>query len=38
MRHPVLKKLDVNVMYRPLVNVSGDYYDAIAIDADVPLR
>jgi len=30
---PVVGKLDLAVSYSPLVNVSGDYYDAIAIDA-----
>jgi serine phosphatase RsbU (regulator of sigma subunit) len=29
---PKPRKLDLAVFYRPLVNVSGDYYDAIAID------
>jgi serine phosphatase RsbU (regulator of sigma subunit) len=31
---PAPNKLDLSVFYRPLVNVSGDYYDAIPIDAD----
>jgi serine phosphatase RsbU (regulator of sigma subunit) len=31
---PSPKKLDLAVFYRPLVNVSGDYYDAIPIDED----
>jgi serine phosphatase RsbU (regulator of sigma subunit) len=31
---PTPKKLDLGVFYLPLVNVSGDYYDAIAIDED----
>jgi serine phosphatase RsbU (regulator of sigma subunit) len=31
---PARKKLDLAAYYRPLVNVSGDYYDAIAIDED----
>ncbi len=31
---PAPKKLDLAVFYRPLVNVSGDYYDAIPIDDD----
>jgi serine phosphatase RsbU (regulator of sigma subunit) len=31
---PVPKKLDLGVYYRPLVNVSGDYYDAIPVDED----
>jgi serine phosphatase RsbU (regulator of sigma subunit) len=31
---PRPKKLELAVLYRPLVNVSGDYYDAIAIDED----
>jgi Serine phosphatase RsbU, regulator of sigma subunit len=31
---PSPRKLDLAVFYRPLVNVSGDYYDAIAIDDD----
>ncbi len=29
---PTVGKLDLAVSYRPLVNVSGDYYDAIPID------
>jgi serine phosphatase RsbU (regulator of sigma subunit) len=29
---PKIDKLDLAVAYRPLVNVSGDYYDAIPID------
>jgi serine phosphatase RsbU (regulator of sigma subunit) len=29
---PSPAKLDLSVFYRPLVNVSGDYYDAIAVD------
>jgi serine phosphatase RsbU (regulator of sigma subunit) len=29
---PARAKLDLAVAYRPLINVSGDYYDAIAID------
>jgi serine phosphatase RsbU (regulator of sigma subunit) len=31
---PSPDKLDLSVFYRPLVNVSGDYYDAITIDAN----
>jgi serine phosphatase RsbU (regulator of sigma subunit) len=31
---PNPNKLDLSVLYRPLVNVSGDYYDAIVVDAD----
>ena len=31
---PRPKKLELAVLYRPLVNVSGDYYDAIVIDED----
>jgi serine phosphatase RsbU (regulator of sigma subunit) len=31
---PTPKKLDLAVFYRPLVNVSGDYYDAIPVDED----
>jgi len=31
---PEPAKLELSVFYRPLVNVSGDYYDAIAVDAD----
>jgi len=31
---PSPKKLDMAVYYRPLVNVSGDYYDAIPVDDD----
>ncbi len=31
---PKQDKLDLAVAYRPLINVSGDYYDAIAIDKD----
>jgi serine phosphatase RsbU (regulator of sigma subunit) len=29
---PKVDKLDLAVVYRPLLNVSGDYYDAIKID------
>jgi serine phosphatase RsbU (regulator of sigma subunit) len=29
---PKIDKLDLAVAYRPLVNVSGDYYDAIPVD------
>jgi serine phosphatase RsbU (regulator of sigma subunit) len=29
---PNLKKLDIATYYRPLVNVSGDYYDYIPVD------
>ncbi len=29
---PSLDRIDIAVSYRPLVNVSGDYYDVIAID------
>jgi len=29
---PPVQKLDLAVSYRPLVNVSGDYYDVIAVD------
>jgi serine phosphatase RsbU (regulator of sigma subunit) len=29
---PVPPKLELSVFYRPLVNVSGDYYDAIPVD------
>ncbi len=31
---PKVEKLELAVAYRPLLNVSGDYYDAIAIDED----
>jgi len=31
---PEPKKLELSVLYRPLVNVSGDYYDAIVVDED----
>lgn len=31
---PSPRKLDLSVYYRPLVNVSGDYYDAIQVDED----
>ncbi len=31
---PIPQKLDLSVFYRPLVNVSGDYYDAIQVDED----
>jgi serine phosphatase RsbU (regulator of sigma subunit) len=31
---PMPAKLELSVFYRPLVNVSGDYYDAIPIDED----
>jgi serine phosphatase RsbU (regulator of sigma subunit) len=34
---PDLKKLDIATYYRPLVNVSGDYYDIIKIDEDKTL-
>jgi serine phosphatase RsbU (regulator of sigma subunit) len=33
-RLPSPRKLDLSVFYRPLVNVSGDYYDAIQVDED----
>jgi len=33
-RLPNPRKLDLSVYYRPLVNVSGDYYDAIQVDED----
>lgn len=29
---PEVKKLDLAVSYRPLVNVSGDYYDTVPVD------
>ena len=29
---PKVEKLDLAVSYRPLVNVSGDYYDVISVD------
>lgn len=29
---PELKKLEISTYYRPLVNVSGDYYDILRID------
>jgi serine phosphatase RsbU (regulator of sigma subunit) len=31
---PSPKKIELSVFYRPLVNVSGDYYDAIPVDED----
>jgi serine phosphatase RsbU (regulator of sigma subunit) len=31
---PTIKKLDIAAYFRPLVNVSGDYYDVIPIDED----
>lgn len=31
---PSPKKIELSVFYRPLVNVSGDYYDAIQVDED----
>ena len=31
---PKVAKLDLAVSYRPLINVSGDYYDVIAVDED----
>ena len=31
---PEVRKLDLAVAYRPLINVSGDYYDVIAVDED----
>jgi serine phosphatase RsbU (regulator of sigma subunit) len=31
---PTVAKLDIAVGYRPLVNVSGDYYDVIPVDAN----
>lgn len=31
---PVVKKLDLSIAFRPLINVSGDYYDVIAVDED----
>jgi serine phosphatase RsbU (regulator of sigma subunit) len=34
---PTPKKLDISVFYKPLVNVSGDYYDAIPVDEDKTL-
>ena len=34
---PVLDHLEVGVYFRPLVNVSGDYYDIIPIDEDKTL-
>ena len=34
---PELDKLEVGVYFRPLVNVSGDYYDIIPIDEDKTL-
>ena len=29
---PSIGKIDISVLYRPLVNVSGDYYDVIPVD------
>ena len=34
---PVLDNLEIGVYFRPLVNVSGDYYDIIPIDEDKTL-
>ena len=34
---PKIKRLDIASYYRPLVNVSGDYYDIIPIDEDKTL-
>ncbi len=34
---PALDKLEIGVYFRPLVNVSGDYYDIIPIDEDKTL-
>lgn len=34
---PTIKKLDVAAYFRPLVNVSGDYYDIIPLDEDKTL-
>ena len=34
---PMLDKLEIGVYFRPLVNVSGDYYDIIPIDEDKTL-
>ena len=34
---PALERLDLGVYFRPLVNVSGDYYDIIPIDEDKTL-
>ena len=34
---PALDKLEVGIYFRPLVNVSGDYYDIIPIDEDKTL-
>jgi serine phosphatase RsbU (regulator of sigma subunit) len=31
---PEVKKLELSVAYRPLINVSGDFYDVIAVDED----
>jgi len=31
---PIPAKLELSVFYRPLVNVSGDYYDAIPVDEE----
>lgn len=31
---PVVKKLDLASYFKPLVNVSGDYYDVICLDED----
>jgi len=34
---PLLERLEIGVYFRPLVNVSGDYYDIISIDKDKTL-
>lgn len=34
---PEVKNLDIGAYYRPLVNVSGDYYDFIPVDEDKTL-
>ena len=34
---PMLKQLEIGVYFRPLVNVSGDYYDIIPINEDKTL-
>ena len=34
---PALDKLEIGVYFRPLVNVSGDYYDIVPIDEDKTL-
>lgn len=34
---PVLERLEIGVYFKPLVNVSGDYYDIVPLDSDKTL-